>query len=134
VILTLSIGIDKKYYRLKGSNFIENKESVMQGFKGFLLSSLLALLVGCSWAALAGIVGLLLLPSMFQSKGWLDLTYMLVGTILMLQALIAGCWAGWLRGSGVLIRQTVTQNAFWKTNLFIAIGILGSVHKSVSFE
>ncbi len=96
----------------------------MQGFKGFLLSSLLALLVGCSWAALAGIVGLLLLPSMFQSKGWLDLTYMLVGTILMLQALIAGCWAGWLRGSGVLIRQTVTQKAFWKTNLFIAIGIL----------
>ncbi|WP_412501182.1 hypothetical protein [Shewanella chilikensis] len=100
----------------------------MQGFKGFLLSSLLALLVGCSWAALAGIVGLLLLPSMFQSKGWLDLTYMLVGTILMLQALIAGCWAGWLRGSGVLIRQTVTQNAFWKTNLFIAIGILPLVY------
>lgn len=40
----------------------------MQGLKGFLLSSLLALLVGCSWAALAGIVGLLLLPSMFPSK------------------------------------------------------------------
>ncbi|MGX2964422.1 MULTISPECIES: hypothetical protein [Shewanella] len=96
----------------------------MQGLKGFLLSSLLALLVGCSWAGLAGIVGLLLLPSMFPSKGWLDLTYMVVGTILMLQALIAGCWAGWLRGSGVLIRHTLAKDSFWKTNLFSAGAIL----------